>query len=197
MSATRSAAHLDPRSPFVLDTRELGRRPGSMRRVRITVAAPADWALDLVRVPTGADVDLDLRLEAVMDGVLVSGTVHGPIVAECGRCLDPVETAFDADVQELYAYDAADVADDDEAQVLDGDLLDLQPVLRDAVVLGFPINPVCADDCAGLCTTCGERLADLEPDHSHDIADPRWAALSALHDSSEHSTPAGSPEIGR
>src|SRR3954452_1313099 len=104
---------LDPRSPFVLDTRELGRRPGSMRRVRMTAAAPSDWALELVRVPAGADVQLELRLEAVMDGVLVTGTASGPLTAECGRCLEPVETTFTADIQELYAYDPADVADDE------------------------------------------------------------------------------------
>jgi len=195
MSATRSAAHLDPRSPFVLDTRELGRRPGSMRRVRMSVPAPADWALELVRVPVGAEVELDLRLEAVMDGVLVSGTVRGPVAAECGRCLEPVDSAFDAEVQELYAYDPAQVADDDGIQVLDGVLLDLQPVLRDTIVLGLPINPVCDEDCAGLCSACGERLADLDPDHDHETVDPRWASLTALREDTDTTT--GSPEIGR
>jgi uncharacterized protein len=195
MSATRSAARLDPRSPFVLDTRELGRRPGSMRRVRVTAAAPSDWALELVRVPAGADVELELRLEAVMDGVLVSGTASGPLTAECGRCLEPVETVFTADIQELYAYDPADVADDEPALALVGDLLDLQPVLRDAVVLGLPVNPVCAEDCAGLCSTCGERLADLDPDHDHETVDPRWASLTTLREDADTTT--GSPEIGR
>src|SRR3954465_10128916 len=98
MPSSRSATSIDSRSPFVLDTRELGRRPGSMRRVQRTVAAPADWALELVRVPDGADVELDLRLEAVMEGVLVSGTVSAPLTAECGRCLEPVEATLDADV---------------------------------------------------------------------------------------------------
>src|SRR4051812_15784222 len=149
MPSSRSATSIDPRSPFVLDTRELGRRPGSMRRVQRAAAAPADWALELVRVPDGAEVELDLRLEAVMEGVLVSGSVRAPLAAECGRCLEPVEDALVADVQELYAYDPADAADD--APVLSGDLLDLRPLLRDAVVLALPINPVCDEACAGLC----------------------------------------------
>ena len=109
---SRSATSVDPRSPFVLDTRELGRRPGSMRRVQRTAAAPSEWALELVRVPEGADVELDLRLEAVMEGVLVSGSVRAPLAAECGRCLEPVETVLEADVQELFAYDPADADDD-------------------------------------------------------------------------------------
>src|SRR5881227_4386893 len=112
MPSSRSATSLDPRSPFVLDTRELGRRPGSMRRVQRTAAAPADWVLELVRVPEGAEVELDLRLEAVMEGVLVSGSVRAPLSAECGRCLDPIQQVLDAEVQELYAYDPADADDE-------------------------------------------------------------------------------------
>jgi uncharacterized protein len=195
MPSSRSATSIDPRSPFVLDTRELGRRPGSMRRVQRSAPAPADWALELVRVPAGAEVELDLRLEAVMEGVLVSGSVQAPLSAECGRCLDQVEATLDADVQELYAYDPA--AGDDEVSVLVGDLLDLRPVLRDAVVLALPINPVCDDTCEGLCVTCGGRWTDLPPGHAHDDLDPRWAKLSALGSPESASSDPAAPEIGR
>src|SRR3954451_21829710 len=129
------SARLDPRAPFVLDTRELGRRPGSMRRVQLAVPAPDGWALELVRVPAGSDVALDLRLEAVMDGVLVSGVAPAAVAAECGRCLEPVSDTLDVDLQELFAYDPED---DDESR-LDGDLLDLEPVLRDTVVPALPL----------------------------------------------------------
>jgi uncharacterized protein len=195
MPSSRSATSLDPRSPFVLDTRELGRRPGSMRRVHRTVTAPADWALELVRVPEGAEVELDLRLEAVMEGVLVSGTVRAPLTAECGRCLEPVDAALDAEVQELYAYDPADAGD--EVSTLEGDIIDLRPLQRDAVVLAMPINPVCDDECAGLCVTCGVRLAELPGDHAHDDLDPRWAKLSSLRSPESDSSDPASPEIGR
>jgi uncharacterized protein len=178
MSASRHATHLDPRAPLVLDTRELGRRAGSMRRARLTVPAPADWELGLVGVPVGSEVRLDLRLEAVMDGVLVSGTVGASIHAECGRCLEPVTGEVEVDVQELFAYEPPPEGDD--AAMVEGDLIDLEPVLRDAVVLGLPQNPVCRDDCAGLCTGCGEPLAELPAGHGHDETDPRWAALAAL-----------------
>jgi uncharacterized protein len=178
MSAHKPA--LDPRAPFVLDTRELGRRPGAMRRVQRTVEAPAGWQLELVGVPAGTPVTLDLRLESVMEGVLVSGDVHATVAAECGRCLDPLTDDLDVDVQELFAYEATD---DDEQPVLTGDFVDLEPVVRDAVVLGLPLNPVCDDMCRGLCPSCGARLADVDPDHSHDSVDPRWAALASLTDS--------------
>lgn len=178
MSASRVAAHLDPRAPLVLDTRELGRRAGSMRHVQRTVEAPAGWELDLVGVPAGSDVHLDLRLEAVMDGVLVSGTVDAAIRAECGRCLTPVTDKVDVEVQELFAYEPA--PDGDEIALVEGDLINLEPVLRDAVMLSLPLNPVCRDDCAGLCAGCGEPLAELPAEHGHDEIDPRWAALAAV-----------------
>jgi uncharacterized protein len=170
--------HVDPRSPLVFDTRELGRRAGSMLELHRDLTAPAGWELDLVRVPVGTAVSLDLRLESVMDGVLASAELQAPLSAECGRCLQPVERRLDVSIAELFVYEPD--PDDDEVPVLDGDLLDLEPVLRDAVVLALPFNPVCDETCAGLCVTCGERLDDLEPGHSHEVLDPRWAALSAL-----------------
>jgi uncharacterized protein len=184
---SRPPAHIDPRSPFVLDTRELGRRAGSMRELRREIAAPSDWELELVRVPAGSTVELDLRLESVVEGVLVSAEVHAPLAAECGRCLQPVTTQLDVPVAELFVYESAADDDDGEVPVLDGDFVDLEPVLRDAVVLALPLNPVCDEDCAGLCAKCGARLADVEPDHAHDDVDPRWAVLAPLQQKSAES----------
>jgi uncharacterized protein len=169
------------KSPFVYDTRQLGRRAGSMREDHLDIPAPDGWELGLVKVPPGAPLDIDLRLEAVMDGVLVTATAEVPVTAECGRCLEPIETVVSVPVQELFGYEP-DPADA-EAPVLDGDLLDLEPVVRDAVVLALPVNPLCEPDCEGLCATCGARMADVEPDHRHDEVDPRWAALALLKDS--------------
>jgi uncharacterized protein len=179
----------DLRSPLVLDTRELGRRPGSMRRVQRGFDAPAGWQLGIVGVPEGAPVELDLRLESVMDGVLVTGTVSAPLTAECGRCLEPVSDEVVVDVQELFAYEQPE--DDPEAPTVEGDLLDLDELVRDAVVLALPANPLCADDCAGLCAGCGGKLADLAPDHVHDTLDPRWDALRPVT-STQTSTPPAS-----
>ena len=174
---------LDPRDPLVLDTRELGRRPGSMREVRLPAPAPAGLGIvDLIEVPVGAALDLDLRLESVMDGVLVSGTVTAPLTGECGRCLDPVGDTLTVRVQELFVYPeaATDTDDEDGVAHLEGDLLDLFPAVRDAVVLALPLTPLCRPDCRGLCAECGERLDDLPADHTHDTTDARWGALSGL-----------------
>ncbi|UGQ14138.1 YceD family protein [Yinghuangia sp. ASG 101] len=168
---------LDPRNPLVVDTRELGRRPGSMRRETRDVPAPADMRIDVIGVPEGAPLELELRLEAVMEGVLVSGAAEVPLTGECVRCLDPLERRLRVDFQELYVYPDGD--SDEDAPRLVGDLLDLEPELRDAVVLALPLAPVCREDCGGLCLECGARLDD-DPGHAHETADPRWAALQGL-----------------
>ncbi|MGR8008023.1 YceD family protein [Streptomyces hypolithicus] len=185
-------AHLDHRNPLVFDTHELGRRPGALQRLTRSAVAPKDFGIEgVVGVPEGAPLDLKLRLESVMDGVLVTGTARATAKGECVRCLEPLELDVAADFQEMFSYPVADdrgrakaePADDDEDDedrlFLEDGLFDLESVLRDAVVLALPMQPVCREDCAGLCPTCGVRLDD-EPDHHHDAVDIRWAALQGL-----------------
>jgi len=173
---------LDPRAPLVLDTRELGRRPGSQREVSRTVPAPADLGIEVLGVAEGSPVELDLRLEAVMEGVLVTGTATAALSGECVRCLEPISDEVEVRFQELFVYDDRDVDPDEELEVstLQDDLVDLEPLLREAVVLALPFQPLCTEDCPGLCAECGARLAE-DPDHvHHEPVDPRWAALGAL-----------------
>ncbi|MGC5050606.1 YceD family protein [Micromonospora sp. DT48] len=178
-----SPTSLDPRSPLVLDTRELPRRPGVLRTVQRVVPAPSDLGVELIGVPEGADLDLDLRMESVSEGVLVSGTVSGPIKGECGRCLREINDSVTVTIQELYAYENSTTdatTESDEVGRMQGDLIDLEPALRDAVVLALPNNPLCRQDCPGLCPDCGVHRDDLPADHSHQQIDPRWAGLSQL-----------------
>jgi uncharacterized protein len=172
--------------------RQLGRQAGSALTQTRTVPAPDDLRLELIGVPAGADVPLEVRFEAVSEGVLVTGTAIAPLAGECARCLAPLTSSVTVGFQELYLYpesrhDKHDKHDDQEEQDagelyhLDGDLLDLEPAFRDAVVLALPMSPLCREDCPGLCVECGARLADTGPDHRHDAAvDPRWAALQQL-----------------
>jgi uncharacterized protein len=177
--------NLDPRAPLVLDTRELGRRPGSQRKKSFSAGAPAELGIEILGVPEGSPVDIDLRLEAVMEGVLVTGTAQAALEGECARCLAAIEDTVQVDIQELFVYDDPDHSHrgddlDDDVSRLEGDLIDLEPLLRDAVVLALPFQPLCRDDCPGLCVECGARLAD-DPDHGHDDpVDPRWAALGSV-----------------
>ena len=180
----RSTTRLDPRSPLVLDTGSLPRAPGSMRTVERVVAAPKDLGQGLIGVPEGAELGLDLRLESVSEGVLVTGSVTGTAEGECARCLRPISVELAVPLQELFAYpDSTTEAttEQDEVGRLRGDLIDLQPAVRDAVVLALPGSPLCRDDCPGLCPECGAHWDDLPADHRHTgPVDPRWAALDKL-----------------
>ncbi|MEU6813799.1 DUF177 domain-containing protein [Streptomyces sp. NPDC046860] len=189
-----SNARLDHRNPLVIDTHELGRRPGAMQRLTREVDAPSNLGIEgVVGVPEGTPLELELRLESVMDGVLVTGTARASAKGECVRCLEPVGLELEADFQEMFSYPDADdrgrviaepgddAEDDEDRQYLEDGLIDLEPLLRDAVVLALPMQPVCQDDCQGLCSQCGARLTD-DPDHHHDAVDIRWAALQGLAD---------------
>jgi uncharacterized protein len=204
MMSNYSQYQLDPRAPLVLDTRDLPRRPGVMRTVKRTVPTPEDLGVALIGVPTGVDLRLDLRLESVSEGVLVSGTATAQLVGECGRCLRPINDTLTVDIQELYVYERGvtdETAEDDEVHRLRGDLLDLEPVLRDAVVLALPNHPLCREDCPGLCPECGLAWDELSPGHGHEQVDPRWAALGGLtteqDDATDRPGPSASPRETR
>lgn len=177
--------HLDPRNPLVLDTKELGRRAGQMVQVQRLVPAPELLGNEVIEIVQGEPIELDLRLESVMEGVLVTGSARATATGACVRCLDPLHEPVELDIQELFAYaDRAahheEVAGDDEdLHTLDGDFADLEPVLRDVVVPALPFQPVCRPDCPGLCSECGAHLAD-DPEHHHDVIDPRWSALAGM-----------------
>jgi uncharacterized protein len=168
---------------FVFDMRPLGKGPGEFKDEKRTATAPDGLGSGLVLVTAGADVTLDLRFEAVSEGVLVTGTAVAPLTGECARCLDPLTSMIEVSFQELYRYlpDPGEDENDAEERFLDGEHLDLEPAFRDAVVLALPLSPLCQEDCLGLCVECGVRLADAGPDHGHgDQVDPRWGLLAQL-----------------
>jgi uncharacterized protein len=202
-----------PRGALVFDTRSLGRQAGAARTQKLTVPAPADLRLELVGVPVGADTELHLRFAAVTEGVLVTGSATAPLAGECARCLAPLSGTVTASFTELYRYDDSpdgrhgrqarhdgedESAEPDDERYLDGDLLDLEQALRDAVVLALPMSPRCRDDCPGLCVECGVPLAEAGPGHRHDAApDPRWAALQQFGDqaTTDHHRRAGAIDL--
>jgi uncharacterized protein len=184
------SSHVRGSGDFTFDMRVLGRGPGEARDEKRTASAPEGLGSGLVLVPAGGDVALDLRFEAVSEGVLVTGSAMAPITGECARCLDPLTSEMEVSFQELYRYlpDPGEDENDGEERFLDGDYLDLEPAFRDAVVLTLPLSPLCREDCPGLCAECGVKLADVGPDHGHgDKVDPRWGLLAKLdiHDTTE------------
>jgi uncharacterized protein len=138
--------------------------------------------VELARVPAGAELELEIQLEGVAEGVLVTATVSGPLVGECARCLEPFTSVVKVRFQELFTLGdepvQADGDQDADSYRLDpSGRLDLEPALRDAVVLDLPLSPLCDDGCKGLCVECGIRLADAEPGHQHEERGTMWAAL--------------------
>lgn len=153
-----------------------------MTRVE-TVSSPLRIGLDLVAIPAGAPLELDLRLESVSEGVLVTGTVTGPTTGECSRCLAPTSGSVTIALTELFAYpDSATEASTEEDEIghVVDDAVDLEQTIIDAVGLELPLTPLCSDDCPGLCPDCGVPLAEAEPGHAHEVIDPRWAKLADL-----------------
>jgi uncharacterized protein len=152
-----------------------------MRHYRRTVPAPAGLGYgEMIGVPQGADIQLELRVESVVEGVLISGSASGPVHGECSRCLDELDTETAATFTELFAYpDSAtdSTTEADEVSRIVDDLIDIRPVVHDAMLLAMPQAPLCKPDCLGLCPECGGKRAELGPDHKHETIDPRWAGL--------------------
>jgi uncharacterized protein len=156
-----------------------------MMTVSETVPSPMRIGLDLIAIDEGAPLDLDLRIESVSEGALVSGTVSAPTVGECARCLSPITGHVEISITELFAYpDSATekTTEADEVGHVVDDTVDLEQPIIDAVGLALPFVPLCGPDCEGLCPDCGVPLATAEPGHQHDKIDPRWAKLSGMFD---------------
>lgn len=170
-------------SPFVVNVARLGRRPGAMVALQEQRVTPERIGLDLVAIPPDTAVELDLRVESVSEGVLVTGAVSAATAGECARCLRPLTGDIEVELTELFAYPDSTTdatTDDDEVGRVVDDAVDLEQAIVDAVGLALPLSPLCDPDCPGLCPDCGVALAGAEPGHHHDKIDPRWAKLAGM-----------------
>ena len=181
---------LHPPEVYKLNTYELPRRAGEMKEYALDIAAPEKVGIELIAVPAGEIIQLDARLESVAEGILLSAEIYAVATGECTRCLDPLEIVIEKRIQELYLYEqktdrrkgAAPVEDFEGVDefLMDGDTMDLEGPIRDAIVLSLPSNPLCSNTCEGLCSYCGGKWSELPTDHAHEVIDARWAALSNL-----------------
>lgn len=169
---------------------ELTRRVGTRRPFATTthLTAPPVAGVD---VPEAEPVVVDLTLESVLDGIVVTGTLVAPWAGECRRCLEPVEGTVELDVHEVFEPHHTP----GETYPIDGDHIDLNPLVHDTVLLGLPLSPLCRPDCPGpdperFPTTveaapapAAEGAGADEPGDARGprpTGDPRWAALDAL-----------------
>jgi uncharacterized protein len=184
---------------FQFSTHELPRRAGEMKEYQLDLEILEPVGVPLVAVPAGDLIEVDMRLESVAEGVLLSADIYAVAKGECIRCLDPVEITVERKIQELYRYEPtnerggkrkkhsprADNSDEIDLDAvdelwLDGNEMNLEIPIRDAVVLDLPVNPLCSEDCLGLCPDCGEKWEKLPEGHAHEVTDARWAGLAGL-----------------
>jgi uncharacterized protein len=184
---------------FQFNTHELPRRAGEMKEYQLDLEILEPVGVPLVAVPAGDVIEVDMRLESVAEGILLSADIYAIAKGECIRCLDPVEVTVERKIQELYRYeptndkggkrkkhssrtDTSDEIDLDAVDELwlDGNEMNLEVPIRDAIVLDLPVNPLCSEACLGLCPDCGEKWEKLPEDHVHEVIDARWAGLAGL-----------------
>jgi len=184
---------------FQFNTHELPRRAGEMKEYQLDLEILEPVGVPLVAVPAGDVIEVDMRLESVAEGILLSADIYAIAKGECIRCLDPVEITVERKIQELYRYeptndkggkrkkhssrtDNSDEIDLDAVDELwlDGNEMNLEVPIRDAIVLDLPVNPLCSQACLGLCPDCGEKWEKLPEDHVHEVIDARWAGLAGL-----------------
>jgi uncharacterized protein len=127
-------------------------------------------------------VEARLRIESVVEGVLVTGPVQAPVAFTCARCLKPIASDVVLDVCELFVAPGHEAPPEEESYEIEGKEIDLEPMLRDGIALALPLNPVCREDCAGICATCGRDLNAGACDCTDEELDPRWAGLAELRD---------------
>ena len=183
-----------PSHIYHLNTHEVPRRAGEMKEYQLDLVVPEPLGVPLISVQIGSIVEVDARLEAVTEGILLSAEIFAVATGECIRCLDPVELEIDRKIQELYNYEptnergkrkkkqeeSLEDLDIEDELMMEGEIMDLETPIRDAVVLSLPINPLCSEDCLGLCPECGGKWAELPSDHAHEAIDARWASLQGL-----------------
>ncbi len=151
---------------------------------------------------TGLDPDIrplepltgHVTLMRDVDGILATGHLETVVQMECSRCLAPVVTSVETDLEEDFVPTVDVVTgqhvplpeDADPATLIDEHhILDLTEVVRQDLVLALPVRPLCREDCLGICPVCGQNRNENPCECVVDEADPRWAALEELKDLKE------------
>jgi len=160
-----------------VDVRDLVEHPGASRTVHVDEPVEG-LGLELAEVPADAPIEAELLLESVVEGILVSGPLQGSMRFSCARCLKTFDRPFDLQVSELFAAETDPGAD--EYELGPEGSIDLEPMVRDAVMLSIPFSPLCKPDCLGLCERCGGDRNLGECTCPPEVADPRWAVLGDI-----------------
>lgn len=143
----------------------------------------------------GVDADLaattgNLRAELTKDredNVFARGDVKALVTVPCASCLGPALVKIDAPLKMTYVADGEEAAesdnllDDVDVTTHDGVEVDLESIIREQIILGLPMSARCRENCAGLCTVCGQNKNERDCGHQPPkLEDPRLAALKNL-----------------
>lgn len=163
-------------SPSTLEVlvADLLRRPGSRRRFRASVAL-GGLAISTASVPEDGLVDVDVELESMSNAMVATGTVTAPWVGQCRRCLGRVEASVEVEVREIFEPSPTD----GETYQLGSESVDLEPMVRDVVILALPLAPLCGPNCAGPAPD-EFPTGPVEEGEAPQGRDPRWAALDEI-----------------
>lgn len=184
-------------SPWAVSVAQVASRAGQSKVIDADFPAPSGIGDEVIGVSEGAPVHVAGSFDSIVDGLILTARITAPVKAECTRCLKPVERDWGVDVAAFFPYEAGPskdtrggevdiIAGEDESEDIypllnDGAFADLEALLRDTLVEALPLQPLCREDCLGLCSQCGADLNE-DPDHHHDQVDIRFAALADLKD---------------
>ncbi|MET0143408.1 MAG: DUF177 domain-containing protein [Ilumatobacteraceae bacterium] len=163
------------RSLLTLNAVELLRQPGTRRPIQVVVDLEA---LDIHDDRLDGEVVVDVVAESTLGDIVVAGTLGVGWHDTCRRCVRPLSGPLVVDVAERYAI-PGDSADPDAFPIENGQL-DLGPMVREGVLLAAPDAPLCREDCAGLCPSCGADLNDGPCGCDMTVRDDRWSVLDQL-----------------
>jgi uncharacterized protein len=164
--------------PFVVNVAALRKRAGTRRPVQLEGPLPG-LSVTGSAVPDGGIVTADLLLEGLAgEAILATGAVTAPWEGPCRRCLGTACGTVTTEVRELFEV----ASDEEETYPLKGDRVDLEPLVRDAVLLELPQAPLCMEECQGLCPTCGANRNEGTCTCDTTPRDPRWSALDQLRE---------------
>ena len=162
-------------SPFVLNVGFIVHQSaGFSRKFTIDLAQiflPPDLLLQ--------NVEGTCKVTRTPQGLLVQVKMQAKYTIACARCLSDYQQPLNIEFAELYAFSQRNVTDSELLLPEDG-TIDLEPLIREYMLLEMPIIPQCRPDCAGLCSICGENLTENPHTHEDEDVDPRLAVLKSL-----------------
>ncbi len=150
-------------------------------------------SIDILGIGVSNEVEGTVKLTRTNRGILVQGTLHGKIPIECSRCLKVFDYPLTIKLEEEY-FPVIDVSSGMPVElpeepgsftIDEHHILDLTEAIRQNALLAIPMKPLCREDCAGLCQTCGKDLNKGQCDCEKVEIDPRWAKLVKLASTSK------------